>query len=255
MKGYKEQSCLDFIKDKMFSRNGELIKHPFTGKTCTEVKFEEFVKEQIWYIYDECNKSYFGLLKEDRTEIEQILYNASPNRDLYQFPDFIFDIGYIEHFQISSSKTTKKGALHLKKMNCFINMVNEEAKILKQDWTKNPDFNRVRSKRWMINNPEHSHDFLIKSFKKSWENHLMSLEKYEGKKNIGIFMIEYADFALSMFENIYEIWKDGMSQGDMKTPENFHYYRLTRDKELLNYMYQYKDIIKYVIFVYVKDLK
>ena len=41
-----------------------------------------------------------------------------------------------------------------------------------------------------------------------------------------------------------------MSSGDMREEEKFKFYRLSRDKKLLNFIYQYKDKIKYVIFVY-----
>ena len=53
-----------------------------------------------------------------------------------------------------------------------------------------------------------------------------------------------------MLENVYEKWEDGMSQGDLREPESLKCYRLTRDKLLLEFVYKYKDKIKYVIFVY-----
>lgn len=51
-----------------------------------------------------------------------------------------------------------------------------------------------------------------------------------------------------MVENVYQGWIDGMSHGDMREQEKFHCYRLTRDKVLLDFIYKYKDEIKYVIF-------
>ena len=101
-----------------------------------------------------------------------------------------------------------------------------------------------------MDNPEHNHTFLIKSFEQNWTNHINSLHNYTGKKDVGIFLIEYSDYALSMVENVYEGWIDGMSQGDMREQEEFHCYRLTRDKVLLDFIYKYRDEIKYVIFVY-----
>lgn len=43
--------------------------------------------------------------------------------------------------------------------------------------------------------------------------------------------------------------------GDMREPENFKGYRLSRDKELLKFMYDYKEQIKYVIFVSYYDIE
>ena len=76
-----------------------------------------------------------------------------------------------------------------------------------------------------------------------------SYKKYSGKKDIGIFMIEYPEIALAMCENVYGDWIDGMAQGDMREQESFKYYRLSRDKKLLKYIYDFNKIIKYVIFV------
>lgn len=250
MKGDKEQKCLNFIRQEIFTDNGEPIRHPFTGKTYTEVDSSEFVNEQIWFINNNCHKYYFGLLEEDRKQIEQILRIAQPNEKTSEFPDFKFDYGYIEHFQVSSSKLTRKGAEHIREINCFVSKINMETESLKQAWNETPSFDKVRSKQWAKDNPNHSHSFLINSFKKHWENHIDSLNKYTGNKDVGIFMIEYTDFALTMVENVYKEWIIGMSHGDMRNQENFHCYRLTRDRILLNFIYQYKDKIKYVIFVY-----
>lgn len=76
-----------------------------------------------------------------------------------------------------------------------------------------------------------------------------SYQKYSGKKDIGIFMIEYPETALAMCENVYGRWIDGMAQGDVREQESFKDYRLSRDKALLNYMYDFRNEIKYVIFV------
>lgn len=40
-----------------------------------------------------------------------------------------------------------------------------------------------------------------------------------------------------------------MSFGDMRSPEKFKEYRLSRDKQLLEYIFDFKNLIKYVIFV------
>lgn len=106
-----------------------------------------------------------------------------------------------------------------------------------------------------MNNPEHSHEYLVRSFENTWNHHMESYNKYEGEKKIGIFMIEYPEIALSMYENVYDGWISGMSQGDMREPENFKGYRLSRDKELLKFMYGYKEQIKYAIFVSYYDIE
>lgn len=249
MRGEKEQKCLDRIKNATFAKNGALIRHPFTGKTHTEISDDEFVKEQIWYINSNCHNSYFGLLEVDRNEFEQILRKAEPNQRLSDFPDLVFTNGFIEHFQVTSSLVTRKGSNHVKKESEFKQRVEIETKQIEDEWNQTPSFDEVRSKSWAFTNPTHSHDFLIASFKNNWEHHMDSYRKYNGAKEVGIFMIEYPEFALSMCENVYCDWIDGMAQGDMRDQEKFKEYRLSRDKKLLEYIYQFREQIKYVIFI------
>ena len=98
MRGEKEQICLGFIKKRIFTNNGNPIIHPVLKKTYSEVEDNLLAQEQLFLINREFYKSCFGLLEEDRSEIIQILRNAKPNRKLSEFPDFLFNYGFIEHF-------------------------------------------------------------------------------------------------------------------------------------------------------------
>lgn len=198
-------------------------------------------------------KKYFGLLKDDIDEVKDILKNAKPNEKLSEFPDFVFKNGFIEHFQITSSKTNKNGAKQLEELSLFKNKVEKASKRLKEEWNNNPDSNKICSESWGMQYPKHSYEYLCDSFKRIWENHIESYNKYAGNKNIGIFMIEYTDQSLEMYEDIYSDWIDFMTDGDFRKPEIVKSYRLTRDKKLLKYIYSFKEDIKYVIFVYGKD--
>lgn len=221
MRGEKEQRCLNIVRNNCSS------------------------KENL--------KKYFGLFQEDIEEIDNILKSAKPNAKPSAFPDFIFGDGFIEHFQITSSKTNKHGAKHLKQESCFKNKVKEEKAEIQEEWNNNPFSNGIHSKSWAFKYPEHKYEYLEESLKNRWKKHMKSWNKYTGNKNIGIFMIEYSDLALTMYENVYADWIDGMTNGDMKEPEKVEFYRLTRDKNLLKNIYSFKDNIKYVIFVYGKE--
>lgn len=249
MRGEKEQQCLNIIREAIFTNKGQTIYHPFTGKTYQEVSDKEFEEEQIWFTSCECTKNYFGLCKEDRNEIEQILRMAKPNTNLNDFPDFVFNKGFIEHFQITSSQINKKGAVHIRKQSDFQRKVGNEIEKLEKKWDTEPSFDKVRSESWIFQNPVHSYDFLIKSFKHNWEHHMKSYKNYSGEKQVGIFMIEYTEMALAMTEDVYCDWINGMSNGDMREPEKYKEYRLSRDKTLLEYIYQFRNEIKYIIFI------
>lgn len=195
----------------------------------------------------------FGLLENERKEIIEIINAARPNPSNSEFPDFIFNDGFIEHFQVTSSKLTKKGSTHAKQESEFNRKIENDTFELIKEWDKNPSYHKVRLKSWELKNPQHSYEYLVKSFKKNWENHINSLKKYINKNNkyvsTGIFMIDYPEVALSMYEDIYKDWIGGMSFGDMRSPEKFKEYRLSRDKQLLEYFFDFNNLIKYVIFV------
>lgn len=221
MRGEKEQRCLNIVRNNCSS------------------------KENL--------KKYFGLFQGDIVEIDNILKSAKPNAKRSVFPDFIFEYGFIEHFQITSSKTNKKGAKQLKDISLFKNKIEKVTKRFAEECNNNPTCNKIRSKFCTMKYPEHSYKYLCDSFKKNWQNHMESYNKYTGNKNIGIFMIEYTDQALEMYENVYADWINGMANGDFRKPEKVEFYRLTRDKNLLENIYLYKENLKYVIFVYGKD--
>lgn len=249
MRGECESNCLNLVKDAVFCRDGQPLKHPLTHKSYVDVSKDEFERDKMLFINSECRRSYFGLLEKDRDEFENILRIAQPNAEASKFPDFVFENGFIEHFQITSSLLTRKGATHTKKEREFFRKVDVEKNKIECEWNQTPSFDRVRSASWSCSNPTHSHKFLINSFKNNWEHHMKSYKKYTGLKEIGIFMVEYPEFALAMHENVYHNWIDGMSHGDMREQETFKDYRLSRDKTLLEYIYEFRDSIKYVIFV------
>lgn len=249
MRGEQELRCLDFVKMALFYKDGQPIRNPLTCKTYIEASDDEFKNERNLFVNSECCKSYFGLLDNDRAEIENVLRIAKANPASSLFPDFVFDNGFIEHFQVTSSSVTRKGATHTRKEKEFYHKVATEAKEIKSKWDETPSCGNVRSKSWMFSNPTHCYNFFVESFKRNWNHHLDSYKKYTGSKEIGIFMIEYPEIALSMCEDIYHDWIDGMSQGDMREQEKFQEYRLSRDKNLLKYIHKFKDYIKYVIYV------
>lgn len=252
MRGEQEKRCLSFVKNKMFYKIGQMEQGSVIYWTDNDVANEELKNSKIWRVDSACYQSYFGLLEQDRNEFENILRKVQENPEASSFPDFIFEDGFIEHFQITSSYEGKKGSVHTKKEREFFSIVEKETKAIENEWKENPCLNQVRSKTWAFTNPEHSYDLLSKSFRKNWEHHLASFRKYMDSiqsKKVAIFMIEYPEYALAMYENIYCDWITGMAQGDMRKPEEFYEYRLSRDKELLEYVYQFKNEIKYVIFV------
>lgn len=183
----------------------------------------------------------FGMTTENYSMLKNCLEEIVPNEKKNEFPDFIFLNGFVEHFMVTSSKLDKKGAAHKIAISKFEKKNEASAQKLSN---QNPTYRNT------YKYSGHSYDNLINSFKINWNNHIDSLEKYHGKKNNGIFLIEYPDIAaLSMAELSLE-GTEGLSTGDYKlSQEHIDGYRLSRDKKLLKWLYQFENKIEYVIFL------
>jgi len=106
-RGIKEQNCLDLVKRGFFWQNDMPCEEPFGHRTILNATDDEFNNGLWqWLVNHECYKSCFGLLEDDRFEIASILRTAKPNERLSEFPDFILQKGFIEHFQVTSSTPT-----------------------------------------------------------------------------------------------------------------------------------------------------
>ena len=73
--------------------------------------------------------------------------------------------------------------------------------------------------------PECSYEYYEKSFKKNFEHHIESLERYTGAKSVGIFLVEQSGSPITI----------------LKDNKFADFYHLQMDASLLDYLYQYKD--------------
>lgn len=86
MKGEKEQKCFEVVKN-------------------------DFMKEYP--------TKFFGLNCEEIKNMKVLFDTAKINEKTSEFPDIILNNGFIEHFQITSSKENKNGAVHIKELTKF----------------------------------------------------------------------------------------------------------------------------------------
>lgn len=211
-RGEVEQQCFDYVKSRVFSN------------------------QNICYA---CSM-------EDDLLIEKIFQIAIPNPELSKFPDFVFDDGFIEHFEVTSSHSNRNGST----MKIEQHSLQKEAEIkenaLVDEMDKMPCFDgkTVITNKW---HGKHTYNDFCLSFKKNWQNHIDNLDKYTGNKDIGIFMVQYNDSALVM-DTIFPDLKIELYYGDLLERPKYKGYRLTHDSTMLEYIYQYKDKIKYIVF-------
>ena len=243
MRGKNEKRCFDIVKKSIFTTN------PFNKKLPHEVSEEDFLKERVFYQQSDAVEKFFGLSETDAINIERMLRDAIPNPKTSEFPDFVSGSGLVEHFYVTSSMTNRKGSFHKKEEAIFMERVKKEEEQFKNEMDENPSFGEVKSIHNTFSFPKHSHEYFVKSFINTWNNHIDSYEKYQGIKEISVSMVEYQDMSLRMRENFGDV-KCEVWYGDMLcSQKRYNYYRLSRDVELLNFVYNFKDKINFVIMV------
>ena len=192
---------------------------------------------------------YFGCSVQDIDNIEKIFKNSFPNPQSNLFPDFMFENGFVEHFQISSGRNTKNGSEHKRDHSKFDTDFREGEKRFKEELANNPTLGECKTFSSTMQYKNHSYDNLVGSLKNSWTHHINSMQKYDGNKEIGIVLIEYNEMGLTMMEDCFADCKSELRYGDLYKQEHINDYRISRDKNVLNYLYQYRDNIKYIVYI------
>lgn len=250
-RGEKENFALNKIKEFLFC--GMLsIPNKWNGKTAFECSVDEFNNNYYNYVNNKGN--FYGLNNDDFIEILNAIRTAKENINSSEFPDFLLENGFIEHFQITASKENRKGSAEKIDLAMFNKKIENEVNEFYTYCDETPSYNQVRSKEWVRDNlPEYSYENLKFSFISNFEKHIKSLIKFEGNKNLPIFLIENDEVNLEMIENS-NTEMDPM-KSSLVRQEHFIRYMLSRDKNILNYIYGFKDKIKYVIYYFEEDFE
>lgn len=200
-------------------------------------------------VRDECTfKDCYGMNNDDWKLLQKELIDAKEGEDNNKFPDFIFENGFIEHFQVTSSKVTKNGAKHIKELNEYHKETNKKFEQFKNNCIENPLTSQGYSVQTEMHFPNHCYDYLKQSIVKNFENHIKSLERYDGSKDIGIFLVEYSDDAIAM--NVTNMTEEIIKKVNVgKIKRKIVGYNPSYDREMLKYLYTFKDKLKYIIWV------
>lgn len=209
----------------------------------------EIEKECFDYVKNEVitqGRFCYACSVKDEDIVENAFKASVPNPIWNKFPDFLFDGGFIEHFEVTSSHSNRYGSTMRREFDKLNKDIESKEKALMSEMNETPCYEgkTITSDTW---HSKHTYDEFCISFKRSWENHIDKLNKYSGDKNIGIFMIQYNDSALVMHP-IYPDVKTELYYGDLLKRLDYIGYRLTHDSEMLEYIYQFREKIQYVVF-------
>lgn len=181
------------------------------------------------------DEDFFGLSNKQYIELRKWISEAKPNFDINKFPDFVFNDGFIEHFEVTSSSENRKGAKQKRESNIFKNR-NETNFLSELDSSTEGEilFSHSYGRKF----EEHTHYNIINSIKKNWLKHIESYDKNISTSRQGIFLIEYTDINI----------QTAISRNN-EPAEIFDTYRISVDRHLLDWIYTFKEKIDYLIFV------
>lgn len=162
-----------------------------------------------------------------------LLKSVVPNPAQSSFPDFLFENGFIEHFQITAAKETKKGSVHKQTQARFHRETAKKFQQMSEALQKAMPENSLTCEINEMEPPPYTYEQYIASFQRNWQHHIDSLQKYTGCREIGIFLVEYQGPPFKI------LWKG----------EFVDFYGLHKDVPMLEYIANYKDHLSYVIFV------
>lgn len=179
-------------------------------------------------------KDSFGVSEKQYIQLQKILNEAIPNSNSNEFPDFTYNNGFIEHFAVTSSLENKKGSKQKKESTIFES--RSQRNFLSN--LEKGEFDIRTSSSYMKSMEEHSHTNIVNSIKKNWKKHMQNYDKNNNSLNKGIFLIEYID---EMIQTAF------IREND---PGNvYDTYRISGDRNMLEWIYKYKVKIEYLVFV------
>jgi len=166
-------------------------------------------------------------------EALKLICCAEPNPQSSKFPDFLFPGGFIEHFEVTTAKESKKGAALKREENKFQKEVQNQFKAFREEIVGITEphsiVSRVAKKEFVGS----TYDDFVSSFERIWKHHIRSLDNYRGEKAIGIFLIENTGSAFKQM-------RDGKYFGKL--------HHLHVDKRLLSIVEESKDRLSFVIY-------
>ena len=117
----------------------------------------------------------------DPQKIIRILKSARPNPAQSNFPDFLFENGFIEHFQITASRETRKGAEHRQRQAQFCKEAEQRFQRMGRELNDAPPANSLTREICEMEAPPYSYEMYEASFRKNWQHHIIHHQKRGSK--------------------------------------------------------------------------
>lgn len=182
---------------------------------------------------------YSGITEEEKKSLITLIKSAKDTDDkTTTFPDFIGENGWIEHFKVTSSQSSKKGyesnINHAEMMRSIEQQIDEK----KQDKNRT-DYPFSASSTRENDSLENYRKSLMTSWKKHYQSYKKRQQELEDFKT-GVFLIESDDIFLQVSK--FKDMRNGIIE-DYNIP-----FEIVYDKKIMDFIQQYSSDIQYVIF-------
>lgn len=163
---------------------------------CLEALKNAFLCETRISIYSNC----------ESTAILNYIFTALPNDKENDFPDFIFDGGGIEHFQLTTSIEGKKGAKFKIEENAN-KEVRERHRSMVSEAFASLEFvpGTITTDSYEEIYESFSYDDFLHSLEKNIKKHVISLHRLQYEKKIVVFLMEQQTPRLWLDEGVIPI--------------------------------------------------
>lgn len=186
------------------------------------------------------NETYYsGITEEEKKSLIALIKTAKDtDGKTTTFPDFIGENGWIEHFKVTSSQSSKKGyesnINHAEMMRSIEQQIDEKKK--DKNRTDYPFSASSTRKNDSLENYR-------KSLMTSWKKHYQSYKKRQQELKdfkTGVFLIESDDILLQVVK--FKDMRDNIIE-EYNIP-----FEIVYDKKIMDFIQQYSSDIRYVIF-------
>ena len=238
---WHEQDIMDIVKDNCFNKY-------YYGSNA-----EKLAHSTVYLYGFKYNAGQESKLTNEYEDFEPLatLLDTAKNNDIETgettFPDFICQNGIIEHFKVFASKETKKGSELMIDYAELDKKIENKIELDKQNGTlKNSYYEEKQLSK-------QSYELFCKSFKNNWDNHIESLKAYKKDHDLYnkkvCFLIENMSFGMTMelkYPNDYTLGIHTERIIENKK-EHFDQIMVSKCRELLQIIYNSKELVDYVI--------
>ena len=181
--------------------------------------------------------NYTSIKKEfdnsDYLIMSSILSAAQQNEKHNDFPDFFFNDGIIEHFEVTASEETRKGSQYKADDAYCQREKDKHFKQLDREFMESDYHSGTITTQTVEDTYKcFSYKAFAKSFKRNTDKHLVSLRKSLYGDKIVVFLIEQQGARLCIYAN----------------NQFYKFYTLSEDKNLLLYIKENMSDVNYIIF-------